>query len=288
MFGAVHDVGTNRLETGSFAMTLKVHRRSTEKGISFTLLTYNVHSCVGTDRRLDPKRIADVIAQSGADIVALQEVDVGRKRTGGIDQAELIASHLKMNAQFHPALHLEEEKYGDAILTAFPMRLVKAGALPSIGETRGALWVRIDVGGLNVNVINTHLGLRSHDRRQQVNALMEPSWMGSEQFQSAPSIFCGDFNAGPRSPIHATLEGTLRNSHRLAGKGVARTFPSRLPLLSLDHVFVSDGVDALSSEVIANPLARRASDHLPLLASLVVEPKRASSVNLSLEDALDQ
>src|SRR5579872_2470846 len=116
------------------------------------ILTYNVHRCVGTDRRLDVARVAEVIAAAAPDIVALQEVDVGRARTGGVDQAHRIAQRLKMASRFHPALKVEEELYGDAILTALPERLIKAGPLPGYPripqlEPRGALWVAIDFGG---------------------------------------------------------------------------------------------------------------------------------------------
>ena len=91
------------------------------------ILTYNVHRCVGTDRRLDVGRIADVIAAQQPDIVALQEVDVGRSRTGGVDQAHALARRLEMVFHFNAALRVEEELYGDAILTSLPHRLIKAG-----------------------------------------------------------------------------------------------------------------------------------------------------------------
>src|SRR4029078_12710131 len=88
-------------------------------------MTYNVHRCVGADGRADPRRIADVIAACQPDMVALQELDVGRLRTGGIDQAHAIAAPRAMWLAFQPALQVEEELYGDAILTALPMRLMK-------------------------------------------------------------------------------------------------------------------------------------------------------------------
>ena len=68
------------------------------------LLTYNVHRCVGVDRKLDVNRIADVIAEHEPDVVCLQELDVGRARTGWVDQADSIAQRLAMSVQFHPAM----------------------------------------------------------------------------------------------------------------------------------------------------------------------------------------
>src|SRR5579862_8740187 len=94
------------------------------------ILTYNVHRCVGLDRRMDVGRVAQVIAAEAPDIVALQEVDVGRARTGRVDQAHALARRLGMAPRFHAALRVEEEQYGDAILTALPERLIRAGPLP--------------------------------------------------------------------------------------------------------------------------------------------------------------
>ena len=87
------------------------------KAGTIRLMTYNVHSCRGTDRAVDPARVAEMIAACEADIVALQELDVGRSRTGRIDQAQAIATHLKVTSHFNAALHLEEERYGDAIVS---------------------------------------------------------------------------------------------------------------------------------------------------------------------------
>src|SRR5271167_1692127 len=121
------------------------------------ILTYNVHRCVGTDRRLDVGRVAEVIAAQSPDIVALQEVDVGRARTGGVDQAHRLAQRLGMAFHFNAALTVETERFGDAILTALPQRLVKAGPLPGHPlvpalEPRGALWVAVTIGGVELQV----------------------------------------------------------------------------------------------------------------------------------------
>ena len=94
------------------------------------ILTYNVHRCLGTDGRLSPERIADVIAAYEPDVVALQELDVGRLRSGGVDQAHAIARALGMHVHFHASLRVLEEQYGNAILTHRPSQLVKAEALP--------------------------------------------------------------------------------------------------------------------------------------------------------------
>ena len=143
-------------------------------GRRLRIATYNVHSCFGTDRKLDPARIAGVIAECEADVVALQEVDVARARNGGIDQAQTIANHLRMVSHFHPALHLEEERYGDSLLNALPTRLVDAEGLPSRGEPRGALWVEVPVDAVKLQIFVTHRRLLVAERVRQTEALLGP------------------------------------------------------------------------------------------------------------------
>ncbi|MBX4897867.1 endonuclease/exonuclease/phosphatase family protein [Rhizobium bangladeshense] len=235
---------------------------------SIKLLTYNVHSCIGNDRKLDPGRIASVIAEAEADIVALQEVDVLRRRTGGVDQAHTIASLLKMQAHFHPALSIAEEQYGDAIITALPTGAVKAGPLPSIGEARGALSVEILVGGRKLLVVNTHLGLRGRERIRQMTTLLNSGWLHGSSDEPVPSILCGDFNAIPSSATYRLATRSLTDA-QLAGNAAPRaTFPSRYPLMRLDHIFVTNDLVVERASVLETRLTRVASDHLPLLADI--------------------
>jgi endonuclease/exonuclease/phosphatase family metal-dependent hydrolase len=239
------------------------------------ILTYNVHRCLGTDRRLSPVRIADVIAFFEPTIVALQELDVRRIRTGGIDQADVIAQRLGMAFHFHPALRVVEELYGDAILTALPCKLVRAGPLPALStgrrlEPRGAIWASIDVGGTELQVINTHLGLVARERVAQVETLLGPEWLGHPACRE-PRILLGDFNAVPRSRAYQRLARRLTDAQRTPGtRRPQATFPARLPLLRIDHAFIGDGIEVLDSTVPRTPLTRVASDHLPLVLDLKI------------------
>jgi endonuclease/exonuclease/phosphatase family metal-dependent hydrolase len=171
-----------------------------------------------------------------------------------------------MDAHFHPALHVDEERYGDAILTALPSQVVKAGALPSFGEPRGAIWVEVTFAGRVLQVVNTHFGLRRRERIAQAEALAGPDWLGSAACRAGPAILAGDFNAIPRSRAYKILaEGLSRQVLTIPARP---TFPARLPLLRLDHVFANPQARILRYQVIATPLAREASDHLPLLATV--------------------
>ncbi|MCO5731706.1 endonuclease/exonuclease/phosphatase family protein [Rhizobium sp. SSA_523] len=239
-------------------------------GRTIRILSYNVHSCVGSDRVLDVGRIADVIAELEPDIIGLQELDVGRKRSGGIDQAEEIARRLKMDYHFHPALRMEEEHYGDALLTPLPMRLVKAGPLPSIGEPRGAIWAEVMAGEHRLQVFNTHLGLLRRDRQRQADALLGPDWIGHADAEGQPLVLIGDFNSIPSSAPYRSMVSRLDDARRQTGRLPFPTFPSRWPLLRLDHVFVGAGPKIVEALAISTPLTRKASDHLPLLVTIEV------------------
>lgn len=238
----------------------------------FRLLTYNVHRCQGMDRRYDPARTAAVIASCRPDIVALQELDVGRARSGGVDQARIIAAELGMALHFHPALKLADELYGDAILTASPMRLIKTGALPGADlrrevEPRGALWAQVEINGRRVDVINTHLGLNARERVLQMQELLGEAWIGLAG--GRPLVLTGDFNAVPRSRPYRLAAERLGDAQRLSGKRrPAPTFPTRLPVLPLDHVFISAGLKAVRTQAPRTLATRLASDHLPLIADL--------------------
>jgi endonuclease/exonuclease/phosphatase family metal-dependent hydrolase len=249
-------------------------------------MTYNVHSCVGVDDRLDVARIAAVIAQSRPDIVALQELDVGRPRTGGVDQAHAIASRLGMSFHFSCALKVAEEQYGDAILTALPMRLVKTGPLPTLRrvrglEPRGALWVAIEVEpGVEVQVVNTHLGLIPLEQRAQAACLVGRDWVGHKACTD-PLLLIGDFNATSRYACYKVLSDRLKDAQRQLQRSGRRprtspTFPSRFPMLRIDHLFVSPGVEVIDVHAPNGPLARAASDHLPLVADFRITAPASS------------
>jgi endonuclease/exonuclease/phosphatase family metal-dependent hydrolase len=245
-------------------------RKKRQQAGSVRLLTYNVHTCIGMDGRLSPRRIARVIAQCEPDIVALQECDVRRRRTDGRDQVREIAEELAMGFHFHPVMRLEEEEYGDAVLSYHPMRLVRAGRLPGLPnrahlEPRGALWVDVAIDGHTVQVINTHLGLSNRERLAQVAALLSDEWLGEAESRG-PCVLCGDFNALPGSPPYQRLLARLRDAQlAVNGQRPLRTWFSHYPIGRIDHVFVTGGLQVLSIEVPRTELIRTASDHLPLV-----------------------
>lgn len=249
------------------------------------VLTYNVRACKGRDRVRSPLRIAEVIASTAPDIVALQELDVRRLRSDRLDQAELIARELGMNFHFSPAIRVMEEEFGDAILTALPMRLVRAAALPGIRfpvrlERRGALWTEIRVGQTAVQMLTTHLGLTRRERRVQADTLCGADWLQNPGCDG-PAILAGDFNFLSRSRAYARIASRLQDAQKLApSTRSAATFPARYPRFRIDYIFVSPSIQVDRVEAIKTAATQAASDHLPVVADLRIPVKAASLESL--------
>ena len=120
--------------------------------------------------------------------------------------------------------------------------------------------------------MNTHLGLVPREQQIQAAALAGEMWLRAPERRD-PLILLGDFNATQRTVVHRVLAGRLDNAHARRPKGKVRvaTFPASLPMLRLDHVFVSAGVRVAALRAVTTPLARAASDHLPLVMDFELE-----------------
>jgi endonuclease/exonuclease/phosphatase family metal-dependent hydrolase len=246
------------------------HRASTVDVLR--IMTYNVHACVGMDGQLSPQRIARVISQTGASLVCLQELDVFRSRSGKQDQAHEIAKFLEMNFQFHPAWHIEEEKFGNAVLTRFPLNVVKAESLHHYKESRSrrsAIWAEIEFGcESRLQVISSHLSIYPREQLRQAEELLR-DWI-EPAMQRGPVVLCGDLNARPNSRCYRVFASALRDVASFSEGPPKPTYFSPKPVSRLDHIFVSKDLLATHSDVIESQLARIASDHLPLVANIRV------------------
>ncbi len=250
-------------------------KHSDNQGQTFRILTYNVHRWLGTDRQISPTRIAEVIGSCEPDIVALQEVRVGRVRAGEVDQAAAVATALGMDLHFQPTIRILGEQYGIAVLTRHSSRIIKSGRLPTQStrpsfEKRSALWVAVEIDGQTIQVVNAHLSLRSGERRTQAAALVGPEWIGHPDC-AEPAVLLGDFNAPPYSRSYRLIANRLRDAQLSNSFGEPQpTFHTRAPVLRLDHVFVTKSIEVIDAGPVRTPLTRVASDHFPLLAQLRV------------------
>ena len=273
--GYVRPLDLRQTALGLLALEKKIRRVSSEKD-TLRIMTYNVHGCVGVDGGLSPARIAKVISQYQPDIVALQELDVGRIRSGGEDQARIIAQNLNMEHHFNPTVRIAEESFGDAILSTYPIHLVKADALAlkprfSFLEPRGAIWIQIKFQNMTIQFINTHLGLNGPERIVHTKELMSEKWIENPEC-IGPVILCGDFNARPGSQIFRMMRKRLHSAQTRAGHSRhKKTWFGRWPILCLDHILISPEVEVVKIEVADSYLARLASDHRPLIADIKIK-----------------
>jgi endonuclease/exonuclease/phosphatase family metal-dependent hydrolase len=235
------------------------------------IASYNVHSCVGLDGRLSASRIARVLATVSPDVIALQEVDVSHNRSDLVHQARQIARALNMEMHFHPSFDVKEGQYGNAILSRFPMRLMRAASLPrgdARYEPRGALWVEVQTPSGPLQVITTHLGLSRAERLLQADELLGPEWLGHPDCRG-PTIFCGDLNAMPRSRIYRRFASSLRDVQMSVDRHrPQRTWFGPFPLTRIDHMFLQGNIRATQIDIPRTKLSRVASDHLPLIVDV--------------------
>ena len=235
--------------------------------------TYNVHGCVGMDRQRSETRIAEVIAELSVDIVGLQELDLRRTRSAGVDQTGMIAEQLGWHSHFHPAMRRGDEHYGNAVLSCYPLSFRRAAELPGTApffcrENRAAIGMDVETNLGTVHIINTHLGLGRGERLLQAHLFTSAEWHAAI-VRDAPLILLGDFNSLPGSLPHRALTRYLRDVRELvrATRPIG-TFPTWFPALAVDHIFVNAALQPLSLTVHRSTVARIASDHFPLVAEL--------------------
>ncbi len=231
------------------------------------VMSYNTHSCIGIDGTVSPQRVAQVIARYEPDIVALQELDFNRERTGFSDQAMTIADILDMKFHYHPAHLREDGSFGNAVLTRFPITKVRTILLPGYFDTepRSGLQVIVDFGYGEMTVIATHLSFYPSERHMQCRYLLESEGVGLID----PCILCGDFNMTPRSESYRLMTGVFRDSYSQVITG--RTNRSWMGLSCLDYLFVTSRVRVHQVTVPRDEFTRRVSDHAPVIAEVEIE-----------------
>jgi len=239
--------------------------------------SYNIHKGVGTDLRRNPARNIAVIAEMRADIVALQEVD--RRfgdRTGVLDP-----KHLQEQTGLVP-LSLPQRLgtkalgwHGNLILLRpqFTIQDVRALTLPGL-EPRGALLADLVIEGQPLRVVSAHLGLLHQSRLAQARALSEAIAVGDGR----PVLVMGDFNEWRLGadcglmPLRRQLRAVKRSAATMA------SFPAMRPILPLDRIIGCPRAGLGVVRVHDSALARQASDHLPVCATLAFMPEPLSPI----------
>jgi endonuclease/exonuclease/phosphatase family metal-dependent hydrolase len=243
--------------------------------VRIRVASYNIHRAIGMDRRFRPQRIARILGVLDADVLMLQEVDEGVPRSREMDLARALAEELGYT---HRAVGhnvtLRRGRYGNATLSRHPI-LRESNIDLTIGwrKRRGCQHTRIVVSGASgrrhrLEIFNLHLGLSARERAHQVGILA-----CAPEFAQLPSgVACvvgGDFNDW-RSLLQPVFTRLL--SFRPADEGgpassrLMATYPAFLPRGPLDRIYFRGPVRLVSARRCRVPLARVASDHLPVVA----------------------
>jgi len=240
------------------------------------LVTYNIHKCIGgVDRRYNPQRVADVLTNLHPDVLLLQEVDHDAPRSNRDRQVDVLGDLVGMRYRsWFPNVDVRGGgSYGNAILSRYPIvETTNIDLSVRFKKKRSVLHgvIRVRHHGEDVDrtlhVFNMHLGLARFERRMQLKKFLDSHPFQGMQHET-PVLVGGDLN---------DVYGGLGEDLRPAGfRGIDRrplTFPAWAPLRALDAVFVRGGVDFLKLTRCESDLARRASDHRPLVADVRLHP----------------
>jgi endonuclease/exonuclease/phosphatase family metal-dependent hydrolase len=241
------------------------------------VLSYNIHKCIGgVDRRYQPQRVADVICGQEPDVLLLQEVDAGVARSNSDRQVDVLGDLCGMRYRsWFPNVDVRGGgQYGNAILSRYPIiestnidlsiRFKKKRSV-----LHGVIRVRHDDVDRTVHVYNMHLGLARFERRIQLLKFLD-----SHPFQNlhhdTPIVVGGDLN-----DVYGRLGELLRPAGFRGTERRPLTFPAWGPLRPLDAIFVRGKVDFVKLTRCESELARRASDHRPLIADVRLHPHHA-------------
>ena len=235
------------------------------------LLVYNIHAGKDVGGGNNLERVADLVREARADVVLLQEVDRGTRRSGNVDQPAVLAARTGFAVAFGKTLDYDGGEYGIAVLSRWPIRHDTLIPLPveppqqrSGGsyEPRGAQRVVVRAPGGDVIIVNTHIDASrdDHYRRQEIRTVLAIA-----RDASSALLVGGDFNSTPESTVQADArEGGLRDAWLTCGNGDGLTFPATAPVKRIDYLYLTGSATCARAVVLES----MASDHRPLLVTV--------------------
>ncbi len=236
--------------------------------VTLRVLSYNIHHAEGLDRKLDLERIARVISDSEADLVALQEVDRLVKRSEGVDQPARLGELTRMGPIFEKNIDLQGGEYGNAILSRLPVESYRHHLLPRHGnnEQRGLLLARIHTAAGPLIFMATHLDHQADDaeRMESVAAIRRLT----DAHPGLPVILAGDMNASPDSRVLAEFRSFLFDTCP-SDLPDALSYPADQPGERIDYILYSADprLRPIGYRILDEPVA---SDHRPVLATFLL------------------
>jgi endonuclease/exonuclease/phosphatase family metal-dependent hydrolase len=235
-------------------------------GTRLRVATYNIHRCRGLDGQTRPQRILDVLRMIDPDVIALQEV-VGAGPAGG-GQAEELGAGLGMGWVMATTRHLRGHLFGNVVLSRLPIaRHTEYDLSYRRCEPRCSQRVDLEVGAHTLHVFNVHLGTAVLERRYQAGRLAA---FVHDRRVTGPRIVLGDFNEWMKGLTTRLLSQTMRSVDLGRYLSRRRTYPGVFPVLHLDHIYFDGEVEIRGIELPRTRLTLVASDHLPLVADIVV------------------
>ena len=238
--------------------------KSARSHVDVRIATYNIHRCRGMDRRTMPARVAEVIRELNADVVALQEV-IGAGPNGA-GQAEEIGAAVGMGWVMTSVRHLRNHLFGNVILSRFPIVHHSQYDLSwRTCEARACQRADLDIGGHSLHIYNVHLGTAVLERRYQATRLA--AFVHDKRI-TGTKIILGDFNEWMRGLATNTLSSLFQSINIFEHLKRRRTYPGIFPVLHLDHIYYEGHVEVRGLELTRSRKALMASDHLPLVADL--------------------
>lgn len=222
------------------------------------VMCWNIHRGVGEDGKLDLERIAAVIRAQKPDLVALQEVDRGTRRSASTDQVAELAKLTGLTGVFGKAMDYDGGEYGQAILSKHPLGETKVHRLLGDGEPRIAFEAAVTVAGKRLRMVTVHLDHQQDARRLKQAQVVAGVLAGND----GSVILAGDFNDVPGSPV---LKCFADHWRVVTKEGLAFTSPAGNPKAEIDHVLVR-GLKVVSPVVVLPEAV--ASDHRPLVTVL--------------------
>jgi endonuclease/exonuclease/phosphatase family metal-dependent hydrolase len=239
--------------------------KGVRRHVELRVATYNVHRCRGMDRRVVPGRIAALLRDVDADVIALQEV-VGAGPSGS-GQAEEIGAALGMGWVMAPVRVLRRHLFGNVVMSRYPILHHSQYDLSwRTCEPRGCQRADLDLAdGRVLHIYNVHLGTAVLERRYQAPRLA--SFVHDRRVEG-PKVILGDFNEWMRGLATRTLSELFESVDIRSHLQRRRTYPGFFPVLHLDHIYYEGEVEVRHVELIRSRRALIASDHLPLVATL--------------------
>ena len=216
------------------------------------------------DRRVRPTRVAEVLREIDADVIALQEV-IGAGPAGG-SHIEEIGAALGMGWVMAATRTLRGHQFGNVVLSRFPISHHAQHDLTwKTCEERCMQRVDVDVNGRLLRVYNVHLGTAILERRHQAQRL---ATIVADRHITGPKIVLGDFNEWMRGLTTSLLSARLKSVELQKFMRRRRHYPGLFPILHLDHIYYDGPLEIVHIEVLRNRLSLVASDHLPLIADI--------------------